>query len=160
MLLARKCSASGDPLYHNPTGVNACIIGRYASAPGGLHPSEYLSAGILRDCGVTISELREHFAARLHDFYDAQAVAEIMDLAARKLALKLSDTILNELGRFEGTGTYEYALDHLLDAANLQGQYMIPYGQTVPHVVLTATLRNPLLGNLDKLARAEYRRTR
>ena len=122
--------------------------------------NEFLSASILKDCGVTISDLREHFAGRLHEFYDARSVTEIMDLAARKLALRLTDVILYQLGRFEGTKSYEYALDHLLDTANLRDQYMPSYGEPVTHAAVTAMLRNALLDNLDKRARAEYRRTR
>jgi hypothetical protein len=117
------------------------------------------SAGVLRECGVTISELRGYFAGRLLELYNARVVAEIMDLAARKLALRLTDAILDDLGRFEGTGSYEDALDYLLDIANLREQYMTAPGETVTHAVVTAALRNPLSGNLDQHARAEYRRT-
>lgn len=117
------------------------------------------SDSVLRDCGLTISELRGYFAGRLLELYNARVVAEIMALADRKLALRLTDAILDELGRFEGTESYDDALDYLLDTANLRDQYMTAPGEAVTHAAVTAALRNPLSGNLDQHARSEYRRT-
>lgn len=122
--------------------------------------NESLSAGFLRDCGVTISELREHFAAQLEVFYNAETVAQIMDLAGRKLAVKLADAMLYELGRFEQTDHYGDALEYVLDAANLWDQYGTLCSEAVTHAEVRAALRNPLVGNLDRRARFEYRKTR
>lgn len=117
---------------------------------------EYGKEVLMRDLGVTIEDLRTQNKGRLSQTYSSRFIVEVMDQVKTILGNKLSNAIISELGKYEGTDHYATGIDYVVNRADLEQSLPTLSADVKSHAEVQQYLSRPLSRVIAGKAETEY----